>query len=406
MLVLVGLLALVYAVGIGICYKLDLPHNLFLPVAGTFSILMVFLQYLLGPVVLDYVLSVRWSSPQELGMDFAQWEQRTCKTFKISEPRLGIIEDQMPNAFTYGHGRWNGRVIISRGLIDILTPEELKAVYAHELGHIKNGDFVMMTVVQALVMVLYIFARSARYSNNKNLLPVMAMSYAAYWLSYYVSLLFSRIREYLADYSSAQIIGNPNTLCRALIKISYGLAQTGAKPPVLKPQPQRGPTPYHNPAPSTPFAVPSLYADPHAPVYTSYGQPLINQSPSYVNQDMDKAAMIAASFNKSVDPKVAEKQQKNAKPRFSLWAHLGSRTQPLCGPPLLGTHRTGAAYPTTLPKSQDGKSTIHGLESRRCSRPIPSRLSGSRHSKRLTDCLGRRMSSISAKFSLPSITVF
>jgi Zn-dependent protease with chaperone function len=294
MLVLVGLLALVYAVGIAVCYKLNLPRNLFIPVTSGFAVVIVFLQYIIGPYLLDAILSVRWSTPLELGADFAHWHQKTCSTFKITEPRLGVIEDQMPNAFTYGHGPWNGRVIITRGLMDVLTPDELKAVYAHELGHIKNRDFIMMTLVQALVLALYTLARSARFSSNRNLLPVMLASYAAYWLSYYVSLMFSRVREYMADYSSAQIIGNPNTLCSALVKISYGLAHTSVRPPVTKPQPQ-----------SQPYPVPPPQRSPMpAPQYASaYGV-------TPINQDMDKAAMIAASFQKPVDPKIAERQQK------------------------------------------------------------------------------------------------
>lgn len=294
-LVLVALLALVFAVGMALAYKLELPPNLVFPVSGCFAAIIVLIQYMIGPMLLDWVLDVRWASPLELGADFAAWQTKTCNTFRISEPQLGIIEDGMPNAFTYGHGAWDGRVIITRGLVNILTPDELKAVYAHELGHIKNRDFIMMTLVQALVLVLYTFARGSRFTSNRNMLPIMLASYAAYWFSYYVSLLFSRLREYMADYASAQITANPNILCSALVKISYGLAQTTAVPPK---QPQYN-TPYHSPAPAPapPYAPAPQYAT--APAGGAFADP-----------NWDKAMQIAATFNKPQDPKEAEKQQK------------------------------------------------------------------------------------------------
>ena len=121
---------------------------------------------------------------------------------------------------TYGHGPWNGRVIVSKGLVDVLEPEEFKAVFAHELGHIRNKDFIVMTLVQALVLVLYCFARASRGGGSRDRLTMTLLAYLAYWVSYYVSLLFSRIREYMADYASAQILQNPNALSRALVKIS------------------------------------------------------------------------------------------------------------------------------------------------------------------------------------------
>ncbi len=224
-LVLVGLLGLVYAIGMLIAFKLDIPRQFILPASLGFALVIVLLQYAIGPYLLDAILTVRWSSALELGPDFAAWNQRTCKTFKISKTRLGMIEDRSPNALTYGHGPWNGRVIITRGLMEVLEPEELKAVYAHELGHIKNRDFIIMTIVQALVLALYTFARGSRFGNSKNTFAIALVSYAAYWVSYYISLMFSRFREYMADYASAQILGNPNALCSALVKISYGLAR-------------------------------------------------------------------------------------------------------------------------------------------------------------------------------------
>lgn len=232
MLVIVGMLALLFAVGYAVLQRLDLPLGLRLWLSVDFALAVVFLQYLISPYLLDRILQLRWTSPAELGMEFAQWLSATCRRFNISEPRLGIIEDGTPNAFTYGHGAWNARVVITRGLLEVLEPAEVQAVVAHELGHIKHRDFILMTLVQAIVLVLWLLYSDSRWSERvKSSWWVVLFAYVAYWLGYLASLLLSRVREYMADYASAQITREPNALARALVKIAYGLARTQAVVP-------------------------------------------------------------------------------------------------------------------------------------------------------------------------------
>lgn len=232
MLVLVALLALVYAVGVLVLSYLKLPTATALAVSAVFAIAVVGLQYLIAPYLIDWILQVRWTHPSEVSQEFAEWYEQVCRQFRIAMPRLGIVEDGMPNAFTYGHGPWNGRVVITRGLLQTLDPDEVKAVVAHELGHIRHLDFIMMTLVQALVLVLWTLYMMARTRDkNSSTLWVVIVAYVGYWLSYFISLLFSRVREYMADYASAQIMRSGNPLSRSLVKIAYGLAQTAAVQP-------------------------------------------------------------------------------------------------------------------------------------------------------------------------------
>ncbi len=223
--VLVALCGLVFAVGFLVILKMQLPPAEALPICAGFAILIVSLQYWLGPLVIDAVVQIRWTSAAELGPDFDKWLQTTCNTFKIPLPRFGIIEEGSPNAFTYGNGPWNARVVVTRGVIDALDPEELKAVVAHELGHIKNRDFIVMTVVQALVLALYTLYMASRFSRNRNTTYVVIAAWVAYQLSYYISLFLSRVREYMADFASAQIMSSGNPLSTALVKISYGMGR-------------------------------------------------------------------------------------------------------------------------------------------------------------------------------------
>lgn len=251
-LVLTGIMALFFAVSVAMLYKNGINGTVALLASCGIAVVCVFLQYLLGPILLDWILKIQWTSPIALGTDFADWHRKTCASINIPEPRVGIIEDGMPNAFTYGHGPWNARVVVTRGLVDALTPEELRAVYAHELGHIRNRDFILMTIVQGLVLVLYCLARTNR---GRDSLATAAAAYVVYWVSYYASLLFSRLREYLADYTSAQITQDPNALARALVKIAYGLATTTpTASPVRQPSRPRPTTPSYGQSMAT--AVP------------------------------------------------------------------------------------------------------------------------------------------------------
>lgn len=224
--VIVALLGIIFAIGMAALESQHLPRGLSFAFSCGFAATILLAQYILGPILLDWIVRVVWCHPRSVNDDFSIWYSKTCKQFSIPEPRFGIIEDGAPNAFTYGHGPWDARVVVTRGVINMLTPQELKAVVAHELGHVKHHDFIMMTIVQGLVLVLYSLYRAARHSRSRNSLVTMIAAYTAYQLSYYISLLFSRLREYMADYASAQIMENANYLSTALVKIAYGLGKT------------------------------------------------------------------------------------------------------------------------------------------------------------------------------------
>ena len=257
LMVIVAILGLVFAIGFLVLMKLHLPIGLTMALTSGLALVIVMVQFCLGPMIIDWIVKIRWTSTKELGPDFADWMTKSCTTFRISEPRFGIIEEAAPNAFTYGHGAYDARVVVTRGLIDILTPEEFRAVVAHELGHIKHRDFVIMTMVQALVLMLWSLYYSSRFNAGRNNWYIMLSAYVAYWASYYASLFLSRIREFMADYASAQITGNPNHLSYALVKIAYGLAKTqtvgGATVPVSAPPriPNSSPVP---PPAASPYA--------------------------------------------------------------------------------------------------------------------------------------------------------
>jgi Zn-dependent protease with chaperone function len=156
---------------------------------------------------------------------------KLCRARNIPFPRVGIIDDGNPNAFTYGHYPANARLVITGGLMEILDEEELEAVVAHEIGHIAHWDFIVMTLAALVPVLLYWIYRllgGGRDRKSRAPVQVLLAVYLMYVVSEYLILLLSRAREYYADRFSGAATRQPNALAGALVKIAYGLA--AAKP--------------------------------------------------------------------------------------------------------------------------------------------------------------------------------
>src|SRR5262249_48772996 len=125
--------------------------------------------------------------------------------------------------------------VTSPGRMEMLSPAELGAVAAHELGHARNWDMALMTLanmVPLLLFYLYYVAIRLRNVDDRAKAPAWLIAIGAYVLyvvSEYVVLWFSRTREYFADRFAGQETGDPNALARALVKIAYGLAAQRTK---------------------------------------------------------------------------------------------------------------------------------------------------------------------------------
>jgi Zn-dependent protease with chaperone function len=154
-----------------------------------------------------------------------------AKEYGFTAPSVGIIPDRNPTAFTYGLLRSNARIILTDGIFEFLTEDETRAVVAHELGHIVNRDFLVMTVAGMLVQMLYqVFAAFTRAKpsggdkKGNQLVIVGIIAYVLYTIGIYVLLYLSRTREYLADRFAAEHV-EARHLCNALVKIAYGIAE-------------------------------------------------------------------------------------------------------------------------------------------------------------------------------------
>jgi heat shock protein HtpX len=172
----------------------------------------------------------------------------------LPRPRIWIVPDEDPNAFATGKGPGNAHVAVTAGLLMLLDRDELQAVIGHELGHVKNLDVRLMTILAALVGVVALVSdfmgrsmragRHVRVSSfgggrrsggggkkgNPILIVVLVLWVISWLLAPLVTRLLamgvSRKREYLADAMGAQFTRNPGALARALEKIEHAALPT------------------------------------------------------------------------------------------------------------------------------------------------------------------------------------
>lgn len=155
-----------------------------------------------------------------------------ARGYGFTAPSVGIIADRNPTAFTYGLLRSNARIVLTDGIFEFLNEEETRAVVAHELGHIVNRDFLVMTIAGTLVQMLYVLYSSLTRrpsgggdsKGRNNLFIVGLAAYVMYVLGTYILLYLSRTREYLADSFAAERV-EARHLANALVKIAYGIAE-------------------------------------------------------------------------------------------------------------------------------------------------------------------------------------
>lgn len=207
---------------------------------GSFVFLFsILIQFYFAPIILDWQLrlfgSVEWGRPDNRPSYFTESLSKLCKENNLPIPKVGVINDKTPQAYTYGRTPYSARLVFSKGIFELLDEDEVEAVLAHELGHIKHWDFVVMTVVQIVPLFLYYIYRITKESflDEKSSSPkdkphpvvaiAMVVSYLSYFISEYLVLFVSRIREYYADRFSCFATKKPNKLLTALVKIAYGL---------------------------------------------------------------------------------------------------------------------------------------------------------------------------------------
>ena len=216
----------------------DLLTGLLLALGGT--LLFILFEYAIGPSIVSLTTKLQYLKPGE-----NPWLENTVKELAaksgVPMPKLAIVPNNTPNAFTFGRTSSSAVLAVHEGLLRSLNEDEVRGVIAHELGHIKHKDYIVMTVLSALPLIAYWIAQLAltagwlsggssrgRGKDQGNagviLIVIGGISFVVYIVSFLAVMRLSRLREHFADAYSAYLTENPRSLQSALAKITYGLS--------------------------------------------------------------------------------------------------------------------------------------------------------------------------------------
>jgi len=219
--------------------------------AGNVSIGFIVLVVALGYAVLQYFLAARQATAIAGGIEIDRAAEprlwRTVESLAISTgmpmPRVFVIPDPAPNAFATGRDPEHAVVAATTGLLELMDDQELQGVMAHELGHVRNYDIRVSTMVFGLVVAVGFIAdillrisvfsglsggRNRNSDNGGSANPVLLIAGIAAVVvapiaAAGVQAAVSRQREYLADATGVMTTRYPEGLARALEKLgAYG----------------------------------------------------------------------------------------------------------------------------------------------------------------------------------------
>lgn len=143
-------------------------------------------------------------------------------------PKVYIIPTETPNAFATGRNKNHAVVAATEGILKILNDEELKAVLAHEFGHIRNHDILISTIAGTIAGVISYIGAMARWSaifggrddeRGNNIISLLILGILTPLIAALIQLAISRSREYLADETGAKTVRDGKALADALEKI-------------------------------------------------------------------------------------------------------------------------------------------------------------------------------------------
>jgi heat shock protein HtpX len=166
----------------------------------------------------------------------------------IPRPRVWIVPDPDPNAFATGNDPATASIVVTQGLLDTLDRDELQAVVAHEMAHVRNLDVRLMTFLAAIVGAVALMSQGAgrwlgfggggrgRDNEGKGAGPLAIIVLVLWIVSLILAPLVTRLlamavsrkREFLADATAAQLTRNPMALASALTKLDAATGPTRA----------------------------------------------------------------------------------------------------------------------------------------------------------------------------------
>jgi heat shock protein HtpX len=151
----------------------------------------------------------------------------------VPKPRVFVIPEAQPNAFATGRNPEKGVVAVTEGILQLLSPRELKGVIAHEMSHIKNRDILVATIAAGIAAAVTYLANAAQFmamfggarsddEEGGSPIGALVLAIVSPIAATLIQLGISRSREYLADETAARLTGDPEALAMALAKLERG----------------------------------------------------------------------------------------------------------------------------------------------------------------------------------------
>jgi heat shock protein HtpX len=223
MVVTMFLLGLVYVVFVGALFAAGAGAGLIVGVAVVLLLLQLFTSDKIALATLGVKEVTPAQEPELHGI-----LDRLCVQADLPKPRVCVMETSMPNAFAMGRSRKSTTVCATRGILELLPPNELEGVMAHELTHVINRDVMVMTLASffatlASLIAQFAFFFGGGYGNSEeeeDIFFVVIVSVLVYAFSFLLLRALSRYREFAADRGGAVLTGRPSALASALIRIS------------------------------------------------------------------------------------------------------------------------------------------------------------------------------------------
>lgn len=199
--------------------------------AFIFALVMNFISYWFCDKIVLAMYRAKPVGPAELP-ELKSMVRELAESAGIPMPRLYVAPHRSPNAFATGRNPAHAVVCVTQGILELLNPDELKGVLAHELGHVKNRDILVSTIAATIAGAITMMADWARWAmifgGNRDrdrrggggeAVGMIALMILAPLAAMLVQLAISRSREYGADETGAHLAHSTTGLASALAKL-------------------------------------------------------------------------------------------------------------------------------------------------------------------------------------------
>jgi heat shock protein HtpX len=201
-------------------------------IALVFAAGMNFFSYWYSDKLVLKMYRAQEVTPQQ-APDLYRIVERLAQRAQLPMPKVYLIPKDAPNAFATGRNPEHAVVAVTRGLLEIMAPDEIEGVLAHELAHVNNRDILIGSIAATMAGAIMMLASMAKWGaifggfrgnddeggGGMGMIGTLALAFIAPMAAMVIQMAISRSREYLADATGARFAGSPDGLAKALVKL-------------------------------------------------------------------------------------------------------------------------------------------------------------------------------------------